>query len=49
MNENNLNQVNQQSIEKVIKQVFNHPISFAMISPYEEVPTTLRRDFLVPN
>ncbi|KXG43434.1 zinc protease [Tepidibacillus decaturensis] len=44
-----INQVNQQSIEKVIKQVFNHPISFAMISPYEEVPTTLRRDFLVPN
>lgn len=44
-----INQVNQQSIEKVIKQVFNHPISFAMISPYEEVPTTLRRAFLVPN
>ncbi|OEG00450.1 zinc protease [Vulcanibacillus modesticaldus] len=44
---NRINQVNKNSIQGVINQVMNHQFSFAMISPIEELPKTLRRDILV--
>lgn len=42
-----INNVNEESIQKVIKQVFSSPLSFSMISPSEDLPKTLRRNILV--
>ena len=44
-----IEQVNSESIQGVIKQIFNCPLSFAMISPLDQIPYVLRRDILVSN
>lgn len=42
-----INQVNMDSVNQVIKQTLNHPMSFSMISPFQELPKTFRGDMLV--
>lgn len=42
-----INQVNMDSVNQIIKQTLNHPMSFSMISPFQQIPKTFRGDILV--
>ncbi|WP_339063216.1 pitrilysin family protein [Tepidibacillus marianensis] len=44
-----INQVDQDSIQRIIARVFNHPFAFSMISSLDEIPQTYRRDLLAFN
>jgi len=44
-----INQVDQESIQRIITRVYNQPVAFSMISSLNELPKTYRRDFLVHN
>ena len=44
-----IDQINQESIQKVISQIFTHPFAFSMISSLDGLPSTFRGDLLVLN